>query len=44
MIAQIHTCGRLFNLTKDQIELVAIEKEIATFKFAVKFMKDQSFF
>jgi hypothetical protein len=39
MIAQIHACKRLFNLTKDKIELVAIEKEIAKLKLAIKFMK-----
>ncbi|MDN5847834.1 MAG: hypothetical protein L0H53_16340 [Candidatus Nitrosocosmicus sp.] len=39
MLAQIHACERLFKLTKDQTELVVIEKEIAKIKFAIEHMK-----
>ncbi len=40
MIAQIQACERLFNLTKDQTELVAIEKETVKLKFAIELLKD----
>jgi len=39
MLAQIHACERLLNLTEDQIDLAAVEEEISKLKFAIELMK-----
>jgi len=39
MLAQIHACERLLNLTEDQMDLAAVEEEISKLKFAIELMK-----
>ncbi len=39
MLAQVHACERLLDLSKDQTDVATIEKEIAKLKFAIELMK-----
>jgi len=39
MLAQVHACERLLDLSRDQIDTAVLEKEISKLKLAIEMMK-----